>query len=216
MNIGHYIEMVSAGIFAPFFKKSDAHLNHGWHEESLVTAIFHALFSAFTGWMAMGWLFVGREWFSLFLRGDWQSPAKVYAYENNGSFMVQTVFYLLLFLWAVPAGIQILLNRKHSSARAGQARAAFICHSYSGSAFGFLLMPVILSLSWKNPTSWRLYLSENTEAVIVLFFFILIFYTYSSFVVRSRREFHIPVKKSLWHLLIPALFTILLVLWEIF
>jgi hypothetical protein len=204
MSSLNYLDSITAGIFAPLLKEK---LNFEPQSDKigLSSAIFHAILTAVIGWTVFGWLFVFRYSFTRFLRGDINSPAKVYAYENNLIFMFETIGILIVLMWIFPSILQIILNRITLGKEKVQPRLSFVTHAYSTSGFAFLFFPVVIILTWLNTYNYKVIISNFGQDIIIVGFFIIICYTYLCAAFRSHQQFGVRIRYSLLHLWIPGL-----------
>jgi hypothetical protein len=199
-----YLDSVTAGLFAPFTKEK-MNIDPQTDKLGMAPAIFHAIFTAIIGWTVFGWLFVFRYSFTRFLRGEINSPAKVYAYENNLIFMIETFAILIVLMWVFPSLLQIILNRVTLGQGKSQPGLAFVTHAYSTSGLAFLFFPIVIILTWLDPYNYKVLISGFGQDIITIGFFVIISYTYLCTAFRSHQQFSVPVRFSLIHLWIPGL-----------
>jgi undecaprenyl pyrophosphate phosphatase UppP len=204
-----YSELMMAGLFAPFILNKPIHFEtNDWPR-----ALIHLILSIIAGWIAMAWLFVDKYNFLNFLHGDWNSPARVYAFESNGEFMLYTIGILLILTWLFPALFQMLLNRTTLGRGQTQVKLSLITHSFTGTSFAFLFMPVMMIYIWYNSYSWGLELTPSAVSAVKICFFISILYGFICVMFQSKIQFGISLKKGVFHLWIPIILLIL-ALWR--
>jgi hypothetical protein len=197
-----YLELVAAGIFAPFIKKTTI-ITDGEGNHAFPKAILHALFMAVIGWTVFGWFFVGRYWFTEYLRGDFDAPARIYAFENNLIFMFETIAVFLVAMWIIPALLQVVINQIGLGTSKIQIKMAFNTHAYSTSGFPFLMFPLTMILTWIDPVSWRIPFSAIGFEIMKWIFFGMIAYGFLCAAFRSHQQFGVSIALSLSHLWFP-------------
>ena len=100
------LDLIAAHAFAPFYRNNTLEIGKEDHKKGFL----YGIIACFLGWLSMAWLFVHQERVVNYLHGDWYSEAKVFAYENNGEFMLYMTGFLFLVTWFFPTLLQVLLN----------------------------------------------------------------------------------------------------------
>jgi len=210
MSENRLMELVSTGMFAPF---TDQPVLQTKPKDGL-RATFYAILGSVLGWIAMGWLIVQRYNLTRYFQGNMNAPAKVYAYENNFIFMLETIGLLVVLLWIFPCNFQMILNKMvHHETKATEV---FMTQSFTATSFSVFFLPVILALSWTNQLGWQLLLTNEWKQVVFAYFFACITYSYLCAAYRSRQQFGISWKLSWLHLWVPILLILAEIIFDIF
>jgi len=171
---------------------------------------------AVLGWMAMAWMFVERYHIYDFWHGDWEARARVYAYENNGEFMLYTIIFVITLMSLLPLFTQIFIGMLTHSMNKQMVSDAIILHSFNASAFSLFFTPVVLVVVWLDPMSWHVPLTPVGQYVMMGIFGILVIFPYLTAVIRSKQQFQTRWRYALIHLWVPSALALLSLLFYIF
>lgn len=208
----NYWKLFISALFAPWTKQ----ISLVYGKNDAIKALIHMLGMAVIGWMALAWMFVERYHIYDFWHGDWDARARVYAYENNGEFMIYSILLVIVLMSILPICTQLFIAWKTHALNKAIIKEAFILHAFNASSFSLFFTPFVLSVSWFDPMSWHVPLTNVGQIIMFILFGLIMVYTYLIIVIRSKFQFKTRWRYAILHLWVPAALILLAILFYFF